>query len=264
MNFRYLLFVICAVLILAGCNLNNGGDSDIIIDVDDDFKISFVEDLSTQADDLIIRLETIRNKECESDTVTIDMENFGTALRMNIDVINTVSNCISSSEPVFTQASTGMIENELVPITIRLEELISNAGDILKNEAGYEIKMETTHGFYLPYNQLKRVPKAVVWGYAGYPGNNQLVSLEFLNDLRNLTSDFELEKGNYGYFELSDDQGFVVEEERSEEVNTQAFIRAFSISDRRLIKALINEYREVYPNLRIFMRDSNGNILSDN
>lgn len=258
-------FILPVVLLslLWSCRVNKENDNDIVIDVNDEFRIQMLEDLRTPEDDLIFQLESIKNRECEKDTVVFDINNFGNAMTININVQNSGFPCDLGVSRVGTQASTGAISNIRLPLSIRLEELVSNQGDLLSDETSYQLAMETTYGFYLPYDKLQKVPSDMVWGYVAFTPFFNSVAEEFIAKLESLTQESEVASGNYGYFEVDNNNELSVLEEEGEVFNTTAFLRGFDIGDSRRLQSLINDYQQNYPGMRFFMRDSFGNILSE-
>jgi hypothetical protein len=249
------------ILFLSSCQLTEQGDNDIVIDVDDDFRFTFLENLRTPEDDLIFFLESIRNKECEGDTVKLDLNHLESAIALNIDVINPSGPCLPGVSRIKTRANTNLLKKDRMVLSIKLESLIANQGDILRDNDGFSIKMETTYGFYLPYESMKRVPENLVWGYVGFPNNYRLVAQEFVQRLVPLTEAKDLGEGNYGYFEVSKEKNISVLEELETTLSTQTFLRGFAVSNFRQVEALVNEYQEKYPAMEFFLRDSYGKII---
>lgn len=249
------------ILFFSSCQLTKQGDNDIVIDVDDDFKFTFLENLRTPEDDLIFFLESIRNKECEGDTVKLDLNHLESAITLNIDVINPSGPCLPGISKINTRANTSLLKRDRMGLSIKLESLIANQGDILRDNDGFSIKMETTYGFYLPYESMKRIPENTLWGYVGFPNNYRLIAQEFVLDLSQITQDLDLGEGHYGYFEVSKEKNISILEESKTALSTQNFLRDFAVGDSRKIEALVNEYKEKYPSMQFLLRDSYGKII---
>lgn len=257
---QFFIGVWCVIL-LGSCQVNQQGDNNIVIDVDDDFKLTFLEDLRTPADDLLFTLESIRNRECEADTVTMDLNHLASAIAINIDVLNTSASCTPGTSRISTNTSTDELLKDRMTLSIKLEALIANQGDIIVGDESIDIRMETTYGFYLPYESMQRVPDNLVWGYLGFTNESRPGAQEFIDRLNTLTTVADIGEGQYGYFELSNATDLTVLEEQNTTKATQPFLRNFELGDARQIEALFNEIKERYPSLEMVLRDSYGKIL---
>jgi len=245
-------------LFALGCNLNQSADNEVVIDVDDDFKLTFRENLETIDDDLLFFLESIDNRECEADTLLMQIDDFATAVRIDIDVVNSTGACLPGNTPAKTQAASATLRNDRLALSIKLEDLVNNQGAILKNDRDFSIQMETTHGFYLPYETILRVPRSSIWGYVGFSPTFREEAQAFLNQFQALTQGLEAEEGQYGYFSVDKDQEIRVQGQESVIMYTQPFLRAFELARKRDIKSLFEEYQEKYPTMKFVFYDSFG------
>ena len=67
-----------------------------------------------------------------------DIDNFGNALTVNINVQNASFPCERGLTAASTAASSGPLNLVRVPMSVRLEELVSNQGDLLIDENTYK------------------------------------------------------------------------------------------------------------------------------
>lgn len=256
---RNLTILSLLLLFGLGCQLNQSTDSDIVIDVDDDFKLTFRENLTTAADDLLFELESINSRECEADTLLMHLDNFPTAVRIDVNVVNTSGPCLPGSIPAKTQVTSAGIDRPRVALFIHLEDLVDNQGDIIKNDRDISLEMETTHGFYLPYETLLRVPRSSIWGYVGFTPALRQEAQTFLERFQRLTKSIEVEEGQYGHFTVNKDKKVVqVLGQEDLVMYTQPFLRSFSVADEQTIKGLFEEYQEKYPTMRFVFYNSFG------
>ena len=247
------------IFFLCSCNSKNG-NSDVIIDVDDEFRLTFLEDLSTPQNDLLFRLESIDNKGCESDTVLLELNNFGNALSMNVNVRSAQAPCDVGQTKAFTQNTTGILDRTNYPLSIRLQELLSNPGDLLIDEKSYQLSMETTYGFYLPYDQLQKIPKGMLWGYVAYTPLFEDRAVEFVEEILALSAPQDLAPGQYGYFEMNADQELLIPEAEAENILTIPFYRSFDVANSRSLQNLIDSYQNSNSGMRFVMWDSYGKV----
>lgn len=261
MRAKQLFISVWCVMILGACQVNRQGDNNLVIDVDDDFRLTFLENLSTPQDDLIFSLESIRNRQCEADTVAMVLDHYVSAIAINIDVVNTSGLCLPGISRMSTDASTDQLLKDRMALSIKLETLIANEGDILKDEETITIKMETTNGFYLPYESMKKVPDELVWGFVSISSESRPGAQSFIDGLNSLTTAAEVGEGQYGYFAISSETDLTVMEEQALSVSTQPFLRSFKLGDAGQIEALFNEIKEQYPSLKMVLRDSYGKVL---
>jgi hypothetical protein len=255
---KYTWLLIPTLLFTLSCNLNESGVNEVVIDVDDDFKLTFRENLRTPEDDLIFYLESIENRECEADTLFMRVDNFVTALRVDIDVVNSNSDCLPGLSPARTQAESSKIRDGKTALSIHLEDLVDNNGNIFNDDQGFRVQMETTHGFYLSYEYLRRVPASSLWGYVGFTPTFRQEAQNFLDRLHTLTGSIEVEEGEYGYFSVNKDQEVRVDGQEDIIMYAQPFLRSFRLANKRDIRSLFEEYQEKYPTMRFTFFDSSG------
>lgn len=257
---QFLISVWC-VMIFGGCQVNRQGDNNLVIDVDDDFRLTFLENLVTPGDDVIFSLESILNRQCEADTVTMLVDHYASAISINIDVINTTGVCRTGETKIATSAMTDPLPKDRMALSIKLETLIANQGDLLIDEETITVNMETTNGFYLPYESMKKVPGNLVWGFVSFSEASRLGAQQFVDRLNSLTTAAEIGEGQYGYFSISSDTDLTVMEEQELDIPTQPFLRGFELGNKRQVEALFNEIKEQYPSLKMILRDSYGTVL---
>jgi hypothetical protein len=252
-----LLVLVC----LQACSLNKKADNEVVIDVDDEFQLRYVENLMTPEDDLIFFLESIRNRECERDTVVMEIATFSSAVRLDIDVVNATNNCLPGTQPSTTEAATANMENSLTALSIHLEGLVDNQGQILKDDQTYSIKMETSYGFYLPYETMRRVPESSIWGYVGFTPNFSSIAQDLIDELYNLSDDINLEEGQYGYFTADKNGDIRIEGLNELAMYTRPFIRSYKPGNLIAVRALFEKYKEQYPGMKLVFYDSFGNVF---
>jgi len=253
------LLLLLVLLLMQACQLNNLGDGNIVIDINDDFRLTFRENLATYGeDDLLFFLESIENRECSLDTLEVSVDNYATAVRLAIDVVNTSGSCEVGRRPSQTQVLSGPLVHERTGLYVQLEGLVDNKGYLLKDDTGFTIAMETSHGFYLPYETLQRVPSSAIWGYIGYPPANREQAQACFDELQALTRSIEVEEGEYGHFQVGKNQEVRVLGQENNVLYTQAFLRAFNLSDRTAIQTLFEDYEEEYPLMKLVFYDSFG------
>lgn len=252
------LLLLPVLLFSLSCSLNEPAVNKVVIDVDDDFKLTFRENLRTPEDDLIFYLESIENRECEADTVLMRVDNFITALRVDIDVVNSNSDCLPGLKPASTKTASTSIRRGRTALSVQLEELVDNQGQIYNEDQGFSLRMETTHGFYLPYETLRRIPASSIWGYVGFTPSFRQEAQSFLDRLHDLTGSTEVEEGQYGYFSVNKDGEIRVDGQEDIIMYAQPFMRSFQLIDKSDIRSLFEEYQEQYPTMRFFFVDSTG------
>lgn len=251
------------ILFLCGCAVDQDIQSELVIDVDDDFQVRLVENLKTPADDLIWILESIRNPDCAGDTLLAQVRDFGSAMRVDIELIPQMSNCLPATQKLQARVSTPPLQIGRIPISVNFQELVPNRGELLVGDRDFQLNMETTHGFYLPYKKLHRVPENLVWGYVSFGSVYRQFAQEFLDQLAAITEKRDMAPGAYGYFEISGENDITVLGQEKEPFNAQAFYGFYEFSDLAGIRALIQEYQEEFPGMRFFVINSDGEVLSE-
>ncbi len=256
-------FLILTAFILNACKVDDPS-GDLVIEVDDDFQLTMLEDLTTPEDDLHFKFESIRSKACDQDTVLIDLDNFGTALIMNINVQSTASNCQVTDQKAVTQTLSGELTQDNVSVSIKFTNVVANQGNLLLDNDSYELKMETSYGFYVAYETLRKVPRNSIWGYIGFTPNLSNIAQSLIQDIEDQSSSIDLTSGNYGYFDVSADKDIKILDQEQEVVSTRPFVRNYgTVADLQVITSIIQDYKERYPNLRLNIRDSFGNIIAE-
>jgi hypothetical protein len=251
------------IFLITGCSVDQDVQNELVIDVDDDFQVRLVENLQTPANDLIWILESIRNPDCAGDTLLAEVLDFGNALRLDVELIPQMGNCLPATQKLQTQVSTAPLEISRIPISINFQELVPNRGELLVGDRDFQLNMETTHGFYLPYKKLQRVPDNLVWGYVSFGSVYRQFAQEFLDRLALITEKRDLDPGAYGYFEISGEKEITVFGQEKEPFNAQAFYGFYEFSKLASIRALVQEYQEEFPGMRFFVINSYGKVLSE-
>ena len=205
---RYYIFYLLIVGIVLGCNKTEI-DPELVINVDDEFRLDLWEDLESGSPQFNFLLETIKEYDCEDNTIKYTLDGGANTLVIKLDQINQKSDCIPGLAPASANIPLDL-EGDTYNILIKLKETIVNEGTLQISPQKFIFKLEDEAvGINLVRDELYRVPKGTIWGFVAYKETEDKSHADqFIADLEALseTSNKSLTKGYYGYFSVLEPQ----------------------------------------------------------
>lgn len=206
MNTFKTLFAISMAAFLCGCNLTNDG-KDTVVKVTPEFTIDLFEELAASRN-FQLKIKTLEPQSCINNTIDFTAKRHLSQLTLSIHEILEASDCIEGMEKVSATANFGYLSNGTYEVKLNLKNTIVNEGLLKVSADAYELNMATKSGYELTRELLYRIPGNFIWGYVGYNDQAQAAqkATEFLDEINQITTGVQLEKGYYGYFTINDDR----------------------------------------------------------
>lgn len=217
-----------------------------VINIDKEFTIEMIEVLSPDQNSLAFNITTIENQECLNSSITFSASSRTELIRIILEGINTPENCVSGNQ-LISSTIPFSTPNDQIEVEIQLSDVINNNGKIEVNEDGnqYSLTMETEHGFRISNTVLNTIPKGYFWGYIG-TNNIQIINAfeGFLNEISNEGIDAIFSDGNYGHFNI-DNQNIDKVKGKEDLQNEVIFLKELTGSKEQ-IEQIAEEFRVQY------------------
>ncbi|NBC07492.1 MAG: hypothetical protein GVY26_09895 [Bacteroidetes bacterium] len=202
-----LLILFLGVLLLNSCSIS--GDDPIVVPfVEDEFYAALWEDFSPQGRQVVLRLRTIEEVECENATIEYEFSRQGDNEQvLSIESIELPDDCEEGAAPARSAISLGSLENGSYPLTLSLRDAVSADGRILINDEQMRLLIADGAGVTPLRATTRRIPNNTFWGYFDTKGEEAKVALaeDFLAELQAITQPQTIDSGHYGYFSVDSD-----------------------------------------------------------
>ena len=241
---KFLLLGILVILGFSACDKSEPPQR--VINIDKEFTIEMIEELSPDQNRLAFKVTTIENQDCANSSINYSSISREGLMRIILEGINIPADCISGSQQVSAFAPFDA-PNAKVDVEIQLSDVINNLGRILVNDSGnqYTLTMETDHGFRIKKPVLNTIPKGYFWGYIG-TNNAQIVEAfdVFSLEINGEGEDAVFPDGNYGHFDITD-SSIIDVIGKGDLSNEKLFLKKLTGSKEQ-IKQVAEEFRVQY------------------
>ena len=237
------------ILTLFSCRKDKDQNTNLILtNLIDEFQISLLESLSPNGKQLVMRVKTLEEVDCENAALDYSLEQSTGKIVISINEIDLPSNqdCISNPMFLTTDIPLGSIPDGSTDLEVNLRESVHNEGTLHNEDSHYRISLRTQHGIDLPYKKLFKIQEGTIWGYIGYRTEISPVVDQFFSDLTQLTAEGDYEQGNYGHFTYDKSAEETISFEDNHEL---PFVSRFLLkltSDKDELVNLIEQYRQQY------------------
>ncbi|HKK78196.1 MAG TPA: hypothetical protein VJ933_01150 [Phaeodactylibacter sp.] len=242
--------LLLGVLLLNSCSIS--GDDPIIVPfVEDEFYAELWEDFSPQGRQIVLRLRTIEEVECENATIEYKFSRQGDNEQvLSIESIVLPDDCEEGSAPARSAISLGTLENGSYPLTLSLRDAVSADGRILISDEQMRLFIADGAGVKPLRAATRRIPNSTFWGYFDTGGDEAQVALAegFLAELQAITQPQTIESGHYGYFSINSGTSLRWEEGTAAD-NESRLAFQFRIPDAEGvadIQSILADYRNTY------------------
>ncbi len=260
-TFAIKFFLLGVFIILVGsCNDPAEDDPEVLINIEEEFEISFREHLGERETGIEWILKSIKPQQCQNAKIYSNQLITGNTIMLGINEVALPDNetCING---IGFPANTHHFfpNNHLFSVKIVLQETVENIGELSIDDQSYSLRMNQQHGITIPYPTLRKIPKQVVWGIVSYRDMLPATVLDgFFKELSNITSVVELASGYYGHFKMDKGSLSLVDVEVPFPA-TQTFVYQLNGSTQEL-EAIINNYRQIgEADIKIKVWDAQGN-----
>lgn len=250
------IYLLVVLLGLTTCKKESLEPSIIIANIEREFAISYVEKFSKAGRHLQFEVSTLKEQSCGNFYVKTDWFQTSSLLKLNISGIE--KNGVCSGDAAIAK---GMVETEIFPegswpIDIYIQNIIRNPGRLIVQKNTYQLLLESTHGITLTQKDLQKIPKGTLWGFIAYKPEFAATARIFLEELKKITKNNQLSDGDYGYFNIQNEE--IKFKETLDELPVLPIVRSQS-ADVDLILNLVNTFRKNNAgNLTIKLSDTNG------
>lgn len=242
------------------CTLFSCGDDqqsiDIIEDIGNDLEFSLWEKLGPgDSRTLEFHVSTIDEYGCKNAIIPYQLVQTFYNIDVNFLGVTTPDGCEPGLAPARAEVAVAPLSAQEYRFSVRLRDVINNAGMLLIDPDKYELKLDDTKGLLFPYRILMRIPPNCLWGYVSQVASSPAQS--FLTDLSGYTKPLLLSEGNYGYFQV-DPSGKLTMTFSDQDASHQTFFYGYDDQTSDQIKALLSDYRQANPDLAFHIFTSKG------
>ncbi len=266
MNIARTLILLTVIVCLTACK-KSSDDSNILINIENEFEVSLLELLSPGDNQLSLQISTIDLLECTNYVILHSHTISDKLISASIDLIKDPEVCDPGTAYATSNIPLNTFENGEYEFQVNLEQnTIVNEGTLTINDLGYFASLETQHGIKFSPQSLLKLPDGYIWGQINRADDVEDETIDaFLEELRLLTEASNLEAGNYGHFKIESDGDIDLGEEELvlpfESANDESFIFSYS-GDKEAINNLLEQYRNDYTSrLHIQLLTSEGEEL---
>ncbi len=201
---KHLLFLITA-LSLSSCSTEVESEADLkgLDPILSDIKVTLLEELSDEGQDLKIRSETVELQPCLNFGLITEFRYAPEGLKIKYPGIYKPEICLTAigpatSERVFPYEN-GTYEVEFV------NEGVSNKGELVVDDEKYSMELFSPINVFIEKETLYKIPENSYWGIIGYhEESSALLVQELMTELASQNVIFdEYSDGDYGYFEIA-------------------------------------------------------------
>lgn len=200
---RFTIFL-CLVLFNA-CSLIEPANQDIQT-IQKDFTLGLFERIDAGQRQLEIVIQTTEKQKCENSQIALSIQNLPNSFVVRLeDIVHPdESECIAN-EAYISNTVPLIPFSGTFDLLVQIRDVVENRGVIRSSQKQIAFHLSTTEGMELKNNVLNRIPQSLVWGRIGTDNENSLSELtNFFDTLQSNCQPIELEKGYYGYFNISD------------------------------------------------------------
>lgn len=205
-------------------------DPNLIISIDDEFKIDLWEDLHAGQGTFNFLIETIKQYNCIDNSIDYRVNSGAGNIVITLEKIDENADCDPGPSPATAKIPLADAKSGNFQISIKLKETIKNTGLLKVTPEKYEFSLEEKLGVALSREEIYRVPKGTIWGYVAFDSQDELEAVDnFLMDLENVSQveKRNYQKGYYGHFSIEDNQTVQVNDPE-EPANSKHFIYHFT------------------------------------
>lgn len=196
---------LCLILALSfGCTSDNSDTKpDIVPTIEDEFNIRLWEHLSPDENAFSLLVETISDQECLNSIIRNNFSIFPNNLVVNLNGIEQPDDCIEGAAPAFADVSFANLTIGTYDLEVNILSIIKNEGFIEVSPESIKLELNSDDGIYIANNVLKRVPNNTYWGYIALDKMDLTsAASSFLEEIEILKDDFDFVDGDYGHFNI--------------------------------------------------------------
>ena len=244
-NFLFLTFLgISFSSIFGSCKLTSD-NKDVVVKIEPEFMLGLHEELG-QVRNFNLLFQTIEDQACKSNTINFSASRSGKSIFLSIHEIVESENCRTGEGPATGAASYDFLPIGNYNLELVLKNTVTSTGSLNVSNEKYTLDIEEGFGFQAGRETLMRVPSATVWGYVAYKDSQHLADANnFLDELNAKTENLKLAKGEFGYFQVGDNDKLILD--KAPDYNNFKTFYRFSTGQVSALESLLEDFRNQYP-----------------
>ncbi len=164
-------------------------------------------------------------------------------IRIRLDDVRQPDTCLGAAGPAQSFMAIGDLAGGNYQVSLSLGNAIENTGTLTVYPDRYELSVENPQAVDFQNRVLKKIPDGLVWGYIATPDDEALaLAAAFLADLKNITTENNLQAGFYGYFTRSGTGLVTLHPGFAPAGSVQIFVRQLDTAPENL-RQLLQQYR---------------------
>jgi hypothetical protein len=257
MNMHHrIIFLFVVLLGITTCKKESLEPTIIVANIEREFSISYVEKFSKTGRHLQFDISTLKEQPCGNYYVKTDWLQSASLLKLNISGIEKNGVCSGNAAIAKGVAISEPFPEGSWPIDVYIQNIIRNPGKLIIQKNSYQLLLESSHGITLVQKDLQKIPTGTIWGHIAYKPEYAATARVFLEELKKLTRNNLLADGEYGYFNIQNEE--IKFKEIPADYSVLPIIRLQN-SNVDLILNLVNTFRKNHPlNFTIQLSDTNG------
>lgn len=231
------------LLLVWGCQTSFDRTAELYVGIEKEFALELREDLRPTGNVLAFYMETFENQPCSDVRIEYDLVKKDREIRLQIQQLSFPEPCEGMEAPATLSAPLGGLDEGLYSVSFNLQSTIESVGFLEVFSDRFILDIPVQNGIQLVANELMRIPDELVWGYVAYDFPEQESSgASFLSEIGAFFEPIACEDGNYGYFEIRNEELYLLEAVEGLE-NVVTFYGKVNGSIGTIIP-LVEQYRE--------------------
>lgn len=240
--------IILSLVFVLACS-KESIDPEIVVNIDDEFKIDLWEDLDNGKSGFAFKVESVRSYDCRNNTINYRQVVGQRSVAITFEDIEKGPVCQAGNAPAMAHIAVGELSVNNYTLFLNLRGSIENRGALNVFEDRFEISMKDHDGIALVRKTLLRVPEGSVWGFVAFDSKeDESLAEQFFRDLEQLEQieSAKYNEGYYGYFSLDANNGLNISEV-TDQTYSLPFLYQYKGAKSRLTE-LVERYQTQHGN----------------
>jgi hypothetical protein len=244
MKHVFISFLTIAALLSSRCTAPYNGENAVIqgnIPTEFQFEVLEYDLVTAAANPLKLNITTLQEKDCGNAALKHATTTNNGQIMVNLLDITKPEVCAGKGI-MSNDIALGSLGNGTYNLQIRLKDApVVTLGTLNISDEFLQVNMLREAGIKAAQLKTNRIPKTAIWGVITYEdSHSRNLANELKNELRKERGAHLLNPGHYSLFDITENQQITL---RSTSNNNNEFF-AFSLSDTKNLKKLINEYKD--------------------
>jgi hypothetical protein len=237
-------FFFLILLLTTGLSCSKDDNPPAIVDIPVTFQLQMREKLGAGAGSrpLEFHICSVEKLDCQNYQIDFDFSKKGRNISLALKDFILTEPCIPGGGLAKAVSNLGWLNKGNYPLVISLKDVIENEGQLVVSDQSYTIQLKTSDGILASPATLLRIPGNALWGEVFAASDSVAMLAEgFLEELEQISSELDLEAGNYGFFQIMENGALLLLEPEARE---KAISFCFSFQgESDVLAGLVTEYR---------------------